>query len=73
MNPILRTILITGFNIDDKLFIEYGKWGIINALLQKPIRLDSLHEQVNSQLQTYNLQKQKSLIKMNVLNLTSLL
>jgi len=63
LNPILRTILITGFDIDDRLFIEYGKWGIINALLQKRIRLNSLHEQVNSQLQTYNLQKQKSFDK----------
>ena len=63
MNPILRTILITGFDIDDRLFIEYGKWGITNALLQKPIRLNSLHEQVNSQLQTYNLQKQMSFDK----------
>jgi DNA-binding NtrC family response regulator len=57
LNPIVRTILITGWAIDNNLFIEYAKRKIINAFLQKPIRLNSLREEVNGQLQTYQLQK----------------
>jgi DNA-binding NtrC family response regulator len=57
LNPIVRTILMTGWAIDNNLFIEYAKRKIINAFLQKPIRLNSLREEVNGQLQTYQLQK----------------
>lgn len=57
LNLIVRTILMTGFAIDDNLFIEYAKREIINGFLQKPIRLNSLREEVNDQLQTYQLQK----------------
>lgn len=48
---------MTGWAIDNNLFIEYAKRKIINAFLQKPIRLNSLREEVNGQLQTYQLQK----------------
>ena len=57
LNPLSRTILMTAFEIDDKLFQEYSKKDIINAFLQKPIRLDDLFVVVNKQLHTYELQK----------------
>ena len=57
LNPLSRTILMTAFEIDDKLFQEYSKKEIINAFLQKPIRLDDLFVVVNNQLHTYELQK----------------
>jgi response regulator RpfG family c-di-GMP phosphodiesterase len=36
-NRFVRTILMTAFTIDDKMFLEYTKNKIINAFLQKPI------------------------------------
>jgi DNA-binding NtrC family response regulator len=57
VNPFSRTILMTAFEIDDKLFQEYSQKEIINGFLQKPIRLDDLFVEVNNQLDTYQLQK----------------
>lgn len=42
LNPFVRTILMTAFEIDDNLFQEYTKKEIINAFLQKPIKLQEL-------------------------------
>lgn len=63
MKPLVRTILITAFAADDVLFQKYEKHEIINAFLEKPIRLDRLRNEVNDQLKEYKLMKQKSLIK----------
>jgi DNA-binding NtrC family response regulator len=57
LNPLSRTILMTAFEIDDNLFQEYSKKEIINAFVQKPIRLDDLFVVVNNELHTYELQK----------------
>ena len=56
MNTFVRTMLMTAFEINDRIFQEYTKKEIINGFLQKPI---SLHYQ----LHTYELQKQEALIK----------
>ena len=64
LNPYVRTILMTAFAIDDNdLFQEYAKRELINGFLQKPIFLNDFLAEVNNQLHTYELQKQKSLIK----------
>ena len=63
LNPFVRTILMTAYAIKDELFQEYVKQEIINGFLQKPIHLEDLYAEVNSQLHTYELQKQKLLIK----------
>jgi DNA-binding NtrC family response regulator len=64
LNPYVRTILMTAFAIDDNdLFQEYTKRELINGFLQKPIYLNDFLAEVNNQLHTYELQKQKSLIK----------
>ncbi|HXV87989.1 MAG TPA: response regulator [Nitrososphaeraceae archaeon] len=63
INQFVRTILMTAFAIEDDLFQEYAKKDLINGFLQKPIRLDHLREEVNSQLHNYEFQKRKSLIR----------
>jgi DNA-binding NtrC family response regulator len=62
-NPFVRTILMTAFEIEDRIFREYTKRKIINAFIQKPIRLDHLPVEVNNQLHTYQQRKQESIIK----------
>ncbi|MDW0280154.1 MAG: response regulator [Nitrososphaeraceae archaeon] len=56
-NRFVRTILVTAFTIDDNLFQEYSKKKIINGFLQKPIGLHDLIKEVNTQLDSYELQK----------------
>jgi DNA-binding NtrC family response regulator len=62
-NRFIRTILMTAFTINDNLFREYAKNGLINGFLQKPIRLDDLRAEVDNQLHAYELQKQESITK----------
>ena len=56
-NRFVRTILMTAFTIEDSLFREYTKKKIINGFLQKPIALHDLLIEVNTQLESYELQK----------------
>ena len=49
-NPRVRTVLMTAFDIEDKLFQEYSKKEIINGLAQKPIQLSDFLAQVSTQL-----------------------
>jgi DNA-binding NtrC family response regulator len=57
LNRFVRTILMTAFEIDDTLFQEYTKMKIINGFLQKPIGLHDLIKEVNTQLDSYEVQK----------------
>lgn len=50
LNPLIRTMLMTAFQIDDSLFQEYTTKGIINGFLQKPIDLKHLLAEVNNQM-----------------------
>lgn len=59
MNPFVRTILMTAFGLDNELLKHYGKKEIINAFLQKPIRLDDLRDEVDNQLHAYELKKNR--------------
>jgi two-component system, cell cycle response regulator CpdR len=56
-NRFVRTILMTAFEIEDNLFHEYTKNKIIDAFLQKPIGLHDLIKEVNTQLDSYEVQK----------------
>lgn len=56
-NRFVRTILMTAFTIDDKMFREYPKNKIINAFLQKPIGIHDLVKEVDTQLHSYEMQK----------------
>ncbi len=53
LNQFVRTILITAYELDQDLFMQYAKKRIINGFLQKPIRLDDLRDEVNNQLLAY--------------------
>jgi DNA-binding NtrC family response regulator len=57
LNPEVRTILMTAFDIEDKLFQEYCNKEIINGFAQKPISPDNLVLEVSKQLHSYELQK----------------
>ena len=50
LNPLVRTILMTAFQIDDRVFQEYTTKRIINGFLQKPIDLRQLLVEVNKQM-----------------------
>jgi two-component system response regulator (stage 0 sporulation protein F) len=56
LNPLVRTILMTAYEVDDVVFKEYVKKEIINGFLQKPIRLDNMRE-VNNQLRYFESRK----------------
>ncbi|TLX86984.1 MAG: response regulator [Thaumarchaeota archaeon] len=57
LNRFVRTILMTAFEVDNNLFQEYTNKRIINGYLQKPISLHDLVKEVNTQLDSYELQK----------------
>jgi DNA-binding NtrC family response regulator len=57
LNQFVRTILITAYELDRDLFMQYAKMRIINGFLQKPIRLDDLRDEVNNQLLAYESDK----------------
>src|ERR671918_6030 len=57
LNPSVRTILMTAFQIDDKVFVDYTKKKIINAFLQKPISMHDLLKEVDTQLHSYEMQR----------------
>jgi two-component system cell cycle response regulator CpdR len=57
LNRFVRTILMTAFQIEDKVFREYTKKKIINAFLQKPIGIHDLLKEVDTQLHSYEMQK----------------
>ena len=57
LNPFIRTILMTAFDITDVLFQQYAVKELINGFLQKPMHLRNLYAEVNNQLHTYELEK----------------
>ena len=46
LNPLVRTVLMTAFELDDELFQQYADKEIINGFLQKPILLKDLVKEV---------------------------
>ncbi len=61
LNQFVKTILITAYELDQDLFMQYAIKRIINGFLQKPIRLDHLRDEVNNQLLAYELDKKNIL------------
>ena len=57
LNRFVRTILMTAFQIEYKVFREYTKKKIINVSLQKPIDIHDLLKEVDTQLHSYEMQK----------------
>ncbi|HJU79496.1 MAG TPA: response regulator [Nitrososphaeraceae archaeon] len=52
-NPLVRTLLMTAFEVNDKVFEEYVKSNIINGFLQKPLKLKDLESEVQKQIKIY--------------------
>lgn len=57
LNRFVRTILMTAFQIENKIFLGNTKKRIINAFLQKPISIHDLVKEVDTQLHSYEMQK----------------
>jgi DNA-binding NtrC family response regulator len=60
LNPLVRTILMTAFEIDDELFQKYVEMQIINGFIQKPIMLKDLVREVDNQLHIRQLKEHKT-------------
>ena len=52
-NPLIRTILMTAFEVDDKVFEDHVKNKIIDGFLQKPLKLSVLESEVHKQIDIY--------------------
>ena len=57
LNPYIRTLLMTAFEIKDSLFSQYVKQEIINSFLQKPIEIKDLLEEVNKQIHIHKIKR----------------
>jgi len=54
LNPSVRTILTSAYEVDDdQVFQNYMKQGIINLFVKKPIGLPELCQEVATQVQDY--------------------
>lgn len=70
LNPYVRTILITAFQIDDKVFLDYTKKKIINSFLQKPI---CMHDLLREVILSYILLKCKEDFLLEIFNMARVL
>ena len=52
-NLLVRTLLMTAFEVDDKLFEEYVNNDIIDGIIQKPVNLRELLSEVLKQVNIY--------------------
>ena len=50
LNPLSRTILMTGYDVSDNLIQEYTDKEIINSFIKKPVELNQLLLEVNKQI-----------------------
>jgi DNA-binding NtrC family response regulator len=57
INPSVRTLLMTAFEVNDNLFQEYIKNRVINGFLQKPIKLGELRREVIKQINIFRKSK----------------
>lgn len=50
LNPSVRTVLITEYEINDEILQEYNKNEIINSFIKKPFKHDEIISEVNNQV-----------------------
>jgi DNA-binding NtrC family response regulator len=53
VNPNVRTILISGFNVENQMFRDGMELGVIDTTLEKPVTIQRLCHRVKSELQIY--------------------
>ncbi|HET8847599.1 MAG TPA: response regulator [Nitrososphaeraceae archaeon] len=56
-DPLVRTLLMTAFEVNDEVFEEYVKNNIIDGFLQKPLKLKDLESEVQKQIKIYKKSK----------------
>ncbi|HJR85325.1 MAG TPA: response regulator [Nitrososphaeraceae archaeon] len=55
-NPKVRTILMSGYNIDkEPIYQQYMKEGIIDTIIEKPITIYRLCQRVKEELENYQI------------------
>ncbi|HSA73493.1 MAG TPA: response regulator [Nitrososphaeraceae archaeon] len=50
LNPSVRTVLITEYEINDEILQEYNKNEIINSFIKKPFKHDEIISELNDQV-----------------------
>ena len=59
INSDIRTLLITAFEVEDRVFHRYKKENLIDGILEKPITMKNLVTEVENQVKIQQVQKQK--------------
>jgi DNA-binding NtrC family response regulator len=59
INPDIRALLITAFEVEDSVFHEYKKGNLIDYILRKPVTMKNLVTEVENQVKIQQLQEQK--------------
>jgi len=54
-NSSVRTILMSGYNFEDKVFQDYMKQGIIDSTIEKPVTIQRLCQRVRDELEVYKI------------------
>jgi DNA-binding NtrC family response regulator len=56
LNPNVRTILISAYELeDDEIFQQYMKQGIIDSFIEKPVTINRLCQRVRDEFEVYQL------------------
>ena len=55
-NPTVRTILISGIDIEDPMFRNGMELGLIDLTIGKPVTIQSLFNKIRNELQIYQLE-----------------
>lgn len=55
--PSVRTLLMSAFEVDNKLIHEMTSKQILNGYLQKPVRITELRQEINNQLHASEIKK----------------
>lgn len=61
LNKYVRTILMTGFDVNDRMFHDYMKEKIIDGFVQKPVTMYDLVKEVVTQIHIYEMQKTQAI------------
>jgi response regulator RpfG family c-di-GMP phosphodiesterase len=61
LNPKVRTMLVIAYDFQNNpIFEKYLKQGIIDSIMEKPIKINKLCQKVRDEIQAYRLDVKKS-------------
>jgi two-component system, cell cycle response regulator CpdR len=55
--PSVRTILMTAFDVDNKLIQEYTSKKILDTFIQKPVKIVAPRQEISNQLHSFEIEK----------------